>query len=530
MDQAKRQEQAPELLDGEGGSSAPGGQGVASPIHAAPPLAPTVRGYEELDGAEGRAVFFRPHRFSAEELAPLRATVSLTLDGGPYQCALRDVSQSGVGFLWPQEVALRLGQTMPLTLRFDGHVAWRGIARVSSVREAEGGTVVGASLDGALLDTDELLQLRQVRAWSPAASLRAEAKPWLAPGHHRFKALVAEFRLYLEEAQEELAELEASLPWHVMQDAVSPARAALVSRLRAEMGADVVRYAAEIDAALREAGPEAAAVLKEFSVRQLHRFLMQAPWMHRARHKPFGYPGDYEVMNFIYERDFEGRTLFGRAVGHGFLQTPAALAVRYRKDLMKRQLRAVLDRRAGASRPVRILSIAAGPARELQELLSELDELPAPLEIVLFDQDKGALAHAYRRLRPLAEARFPGRARIIYLNESIKRLLRDVHLFDPFQGFDAVYSCGLFDYLQETTAMRLTRNLCSAAAPGGQVFIANMVDHPSRWFMEHHLEWDLLYRTREQLAEIGHRASPGARIRVLEEETGVNPFVELVRE
>jgi len=65
-------------------------------------------------------VFFRPHRFSAEELAPLRATVSLTLDGGPYQCALRDVSQSGVGFLWPQEVALRLGK--PQTAGSDAHM------------------------------------------------------------------------------------------------------------------------------------------------------------------------------------------------------------------------------------------------------------------------------------------------------------------------------------------------------------------------------------------------------------------------
>jgi hypothetical protein len=233
-------------------------------------------------------------------------------------------------------------------------------------------------------------------------------------------------------------------------------------------------------------------------------------------------------MNFFYERDFEGRNLFSRAVGLGFIHLPAAQAVRCRKDLMVRHLRTALDARAGSQRVARILSIAAGPGREVQDLLSGMDEIPAPLEIVLFDQDKGALAHAYRRLRPLA-ARFPGRVRLVFLNESIKRLLRDKHLFDEFQGFDAVYSCGLFDYLHEYTTVKLARNLYGAAAPGGKVFIANMVDHPTRWFMEHHCDWELIYRTREELMEIGRRAAPDARIRILEEETGINPFIELVR-
>jgi hypothetical protein len=535
MDQMEKRGPLGELVEGGGSSSfeAPRAANEPPTVVERPTMpegSPRVRTYEELDGAAGRGVFFRPHRFSAADLAPLRASVRVAIADELRECELRDVSQNGVAFAWPADPSLRPGQLLRLTLRFDGHKAWSGDARVASVRDQDGGKVVGASFDGALLDTDELLHLRDVRRWSPGGeALHAREKAWHAQGYQSFKALTAELRLYLEDTEEKLRDFEAALPWHVMQEQSSAARAALITRLRAEVGADVVRFAAEIDGALRGADPADAAALKEFSLRQVHRFLMQAPWMHRARHKPFGYPGDYEVMNFVYEKDFEGPTLFARVVGHAFLQTPASLAVRYRKDLMKRQLRAILKQRAGSSRPVRFLSIAAGPARELQELLDEFDELPAPLEIVLFDQDKGALAHAYRRLRPLADARFPGRVRIVFLNESIKRLLRDTHLFDEFEGFDAVYSCGLFDYLHEVTAVRLARNLCAAAAPGGQVFIANMVDHPSRWFMEHHLEWELLYRTREELKEIGHRAAPHAHIRVLEEETGVNPFIELVR-
>jgi extracellular factor (EF) 3-hydroxypalmitic acid methyl ester biosynthesis protein len=486
-----------------------------------------VRTYEELEGAQGRGVFFRPHRFTAADLAPLRGTVTVARGGAPCECPLRDVSQNGVAFEWPADEPVRQDEVLRVALRFNGHQIWRGDARVTSVREQDG--IVAASFENTLLDTEELLQLRHVCAWSEDGSLRASGSAWHTPGHHRFKAAVTELRLYLEDAQRKLGELEKTLPWHVMQDPSSPARTALVRRLRAEMGSDVIAYMAEIDAAMRAADPDEAAALQELSRRHVHDFVMQAPWMHRAAHKPFGYAGDYELMNFFYEKDFEGPTLFARAVGLAFLQAPVALAVKYRKDLMRRQLRAVLDRHAGGSRPVRFLSIAAGPARELQELLGEIDELPVPLEIVLFDQDKGALAHAYRRLRPLADTRFPGRVRIVFLNESIKRLLRDAHLFDEFGGFDAIYSCGLFDYLQEMTAVRLARNLSRATVPGGQVFIANMVDHASRWIMEYHLDWTLLYRTREELVAIGRRAVPDARIRLLEEETGVNPFIELVR-
>jgi extracellular factor (EF) 3-hydroxypalmitic acid methyl ester biosynthesis protein len=487
-----------------------------------------VRTYEELDGAEGREVFFRPHRFAAADFAPLRCMVTVSVAGGVHECALRDLSQNGVAFDLPVEVELQPRQRLHIVLRFDSHEAFRGEARVGSVRRHSGCTVVGVSLEGALLDTDQLLQLRDVRSWSPAGStLPVCGKPWHAAGYDRFKALVAEFRLYLAETERELGRFEASLPWHVMQERSSPACAALVARLRAEIGTDVLRFAAEIDRAMRDVDPADAPALMEFSQRHVQQFVLQAPWMHRALHKPFGYPGDYELMNFFYEKDFEGPTLFARALGHAFLQTPVALAVRYRKDLTRRQLKLVIEQRAGSSRPVRFLSIAAGPARELQELFSEIEDLPAALEIVLFDQDKGALAHAYRRLQPLA-ARFPGRVRLVFLNESIKRLLRDTHLFDEFQGFDAIYSCGLIDYLHEYTAVKLARNLCGAVAPGGKVLLANMVDHPSRWIMEYHLDWKLIYRTREELMGIGRRAVPGARIRMLEEETGVNPFIEMV--
>lgn len=489
-----------------------------------------VRQYEELDGSLGREVFFRPQRYTAADLAPLRGLVTVPIAGAPRDCELVDVSQNGVAFVWPSETASPPEERLEIRLRFDAHEAFRGSARVGSTREQDGSTVVGVSFDDFLLDIDEVLQLRFVQAWvSSGAAPRVRGKPWAVRGCERYKSLVADLRLLLEDAQRELTAIEAKLPWHVLHGADNPARAALVSQLRAEFVVDVVRVTEEIDAAVRDLpqGHRDPAA-REWSRRYVEELLLQSPGNHRARHKPFGYPGDYEVMNFIYERPFEGASLFGKAVQLAFWHSRSAIAVRARKDLVKQELKALLARRAGSERPLRVLSIAAGPAQELVELFDEVAELPAPLEVVLFEQDKNALAHAWRRLEP-SRARFPGGVRMTFLHDSIKRLLRDADLFAPFGEFDLIYTAGLLDYLQQRTAVVLTSRLARATAPGGHLLVANMVDHPARWYLEVPLDWPLVYRTREDLLDLGGRAVPGARLEILDDASGANPFLRLMR-
>ena len=486
-----------------------------------------VRGYEDLDGAQGREVFFRPHRYRAADLAPLKAVAHVRPDGQEIVCQVLDVSQNGCGMEWPAEARVAVGDKIAhVSLKFDEHEAYAGEARIGSVREAGANAlIVGLSFEGPLVSMDAVLEMRTIKAFSEQAAQKA---PWHAPGFEKFKVLVSELRLFLEDAQQQLARLEKELPWHVLHGDASAARAALMEKLRVTLVADAVRATEEIDAAVRSAPPAQAQALVQWSRRNLHEFFMQSPSMHRCAVKPFGYPGDYEVMRFIYEKPFEGPTLFAKTIGLSFDQTKAARAVRHRKDLVKRQLKDVIESRR---RPVRVLAVACGPAQELVELLNEMPEMPAPVEVVLFDQDKGALAYAYRRLKPMLDGRSGAPVKMIYLHESIKRLLRDAELFAGFGHFDLIYSVGLFDYLRQSTAVGLARNLVARLADGGKAVIANMVpENPSRWYMEHHLDWWLIYRSRQELLEIGARAAPGARLQILEEESGVNPFVEIARE
>jgi extracellular factor (EF) 3-hydroxypalmitic acid methyl ester biosynthesis protein len=491
--------------------------------------------YVELDGGSGRDVFYRPDRYQRSDLGLVRVSVEVVVAGEKQCCELFDVSQNGVAFHWSPETPLELGSEIDeLLVKFDDYEAYHGRAKVSSVRRIGAQTVVGVSLLDTLMNIEDVLHLRDIKAWVAGAAsdkLRAAEAPWRVSGHHRFKSLVSDLRLFLEDGQAQLSELEASLPSHIAQGGQdSPARDALIERVRNGFSMDIVRASAEIDGATREATRSEWEALREFSQRHLHALLMQAPWMHRARHKPLGYPGDYEIMNMLYGNHFIGPTLFAKAVNLAFVSTPAAEAVRTRKDLIKAELCKVLDR-ATPERPTRILSIAAGPAQEVYELLQERSGIAGPVEIVLFEQDRRALTYAHARLSRLVNQRWRTTVKVVLLHDSIKRLLLGNTVFPDAGEYDMVYAAGLCDYLQRNTWIKLCRTLYRTVAPGGTLYVGNMVPgNPSRWVMELHLDWTLVYREHEEILELARLAAPSAQLELKEERSGVNPFVALTRE
>lgn len=496
--------------------------------------------YTELEGGTGRDIFYRPDRYQRADLGLVRVTVDVVIDGQSHACELFDVSQNGVAFEWMSAVGARsrepeLGSDVEkLVVRFDDHEAYSGVAKVSSVRRIGGTTVIGVSLLDTLMNIEDVLHLRDVKAWVAGASsdkLSAEEAPWRVPGYERFKSLVSELRLFLEDGQEQLRELEASLPSHIAQgEQGSPARDALIERVRSSFSSSIVRANLEIDAAVRDAQGKDFEALREFSQRHLQGMFMQSPWMHRARHKPLGYPGDFEIMNGLYGNLFAGSTLFAKAVNLAFVSMPAAEAVRTRKDLIKAELSRVLDQ-ASPARPTRILSIAAGPAQEIYELLSERQTINGPVEIVLFEQDRRALTYAYARLNRVVNQRWRGQVKLVLRHDSIKRLLLGSTVFTESGQFDMVYASGLFDYLQRNTWIRLCRTLYGTVGPEGTLYVGNMApENPTRWVMEMHLEWNLVHRERSELLELSRAAAPSASLRVCEERSGINPFVALTRD
>ncbi len=147
-----------------------------------------------------------------------------------------------------------------------------------------------------------------------------------------------------------------------------------------------------------------------------------------------------------------------------------------------------------------------------------------------FDQDPAALQFAFGRLTRFVDARWGSRVRIRFLHDSIKRLLRDPELFRDHAPFDAVICAGLFDYLDADKSAVLVSSLYRAVRPGGVVYAGNYVpEQPTRWLLEHHLDWNLLYKSRDEMLAFARRGAPGAAVAIVEEAVGYCPFVTVTR-
>ena len=110
---------------------------------------------------------------------------------------------------------------------------------------------------------------------------------------------------------------------------------------------------------------------------EYYRVVQEAPFYWRIMNKPEGYAGDAEMMNLIYRNQYEGETPFGMLVHKHAVETKACQAVRNRRTFLRERIM----RGEG-----KILSVAAGPAMELRDVLMQ-DQSGDTYHCHAFDHD-----------------------------------------------------------------------------------------------------------------------------------------------
>ncbi len=226
------------------------------------------------------------------------------------------------------------------------------------------------------------------------------------------------------------------------------------------------------------------------------------PFFHHSFTKPRGYPGDFETIEIIYDCCPAGANLPGLVFDDYYLHARPAQAVRNRLAYLVERLQAEVGRRsAGGRRPVRLLSLGSGPARELA-LLAQWTGFAAAVDVTCLDLDPAALDCARQRIG----GRLDGQAHFVCDNA-----LRYAHgAHRPDQPFDVIYAAGLFDYLNAGLAARLIEDCYGLLAPGGVLLVGNfsLETHPSdRVLIDWLLDWRLLYRNEADYRAIFGRTS-----------------------
>ena len=74
-------------------------------------------------------------------------------------------------------------------------------------------------------------------------------------------------------------------------------------------------------------------------------------------------------------------------------------------------------------------------------------------------------------------------------------------------GFDFIYAAGLYDYLSDKLARKLTENLFNRLSPGGRLLGGELPCRASatRANMEFFMDWSLIYRTPDEIMGFAER-------------------------
>jgi extracellular factor (EF) 3-hydroxypalmitic acid methyl ester biosynthesis protein len=261
----------------------------------------------------------------------------------------------------------------------------------------------------------------------------------------------------------------------------------------------------------------------------LHPLMLCSPFAYRTFQKPLGYAGDYEMVNMILRDPHEGGSLFAKVVNLWFLSQWPARAHRNRIAYLKERLVEESLRGARRQKPVRILNLGCGPAREVEEFLAA-DGIADHAELTLLDFNEETVQHTTRVLGE-TRRRLGRRTQIQVQRKSVHQLLKEGQKPVVAGGglqYDFIYCAGLFDYLSDRTCRQLMNIFYDWLAPGGLISATNVdACKPFRHMLEFVLDWHLIYRDPKLAKSLfPDRSSPDNQC-IKKDPTGVNVFVEV---
>ncbi|HYV46273.1 MAG TPA: class I SAM-dependent methyltransferase [Myxococcaceae bacterium] len=237
--------------------------------------------------------------------------------------------------------------------------------------------------------------------------------------------------------------------------------------------------------------------------RHAWEFILGSEFLKRTNLKPRGYAGDADMMVMIYENQYVGNYIFNRLMHKHPVETPAAQAVRNRRRWIPQVMRTTRAHFPNlGTGGFRILSLACGPAWELQDLLLTPEDFEA-YHISLLDQDTHALESARTGVRKIEAAR-DARVRVRYINDSVRTMLRKPDLAERLGGkYHFIYTMGLFDYLTPPVAKAVVRRIYGLLVPGGTMIVGNYHSrNPSAIYMAYWGDWVLYARTEEDMMDL----------------------------
>ena len=341
-----------------------------------------------------------------------------------------------------------------------------------------------------------------------------------------FKLVIADLQTLLMDLRAWLEQVELGVRSQPAGDRLQIERETILG-LQEPIVGTVLRLLEKFETTAQEVESDARPAHMNYLKRQIHPFVLCAPFIHRTFYKPLGYAGDYEMVNMMIRDPYEGGSIFAKILNRIFLSTPPVEAHRDRLVYLIQLLRGETLRSLQRGRPTRIFNLGCGPAKEIQEFLANHD-VCRNAHFTLLDFNDETLAYTSKVLGEI-KRRHDRPTQIQLAKKSVNQLIKEASkpIGSPAK-YDFVYCAGLFDYLPDQVCKRLMNIFYDLLAPGGLLVATNVDDsNPSKYWMEYALDWHLVYRTGRQFATLAPEEARPDLVKVRAVGTGVNIFIEV---
>lgn len=458
--------------------------------------------YEELQGSRGREIRYRPPRYQARALFP-HLPPKLRIGSSAYQ--IQNISIGGIAAIGKESGRdeLSVGDIVRLTIQQSGLPIFESEAKVRWAEKTVFGCKIAFSFVDRVIELDKLINRNlQAQIATRSSPARREASGLVPEEYRVFCADV----LRLLRGYRVVIDSNISVPQEFARDfdhaAVFEAcESQLIQEWRAlwRKGNEIVRTVMS-ERETRDA-------VKEFTEVVLTPELRGGAIWDRSYAKPLGYPGDFGIMNQVYDWERVGADAYAMLLHRVGLEV--AECIKTRMELVRSEIGKVITSTDG--RAARIMSLGCGSAREMETWLARSRTALPRAEFTLIDQEQLALDYAYRAAYPHI-IRSGDRCRLNCLHISFVDLLRGNSEMQNVPPQDLVYSVGLLDYLTDRRAAGLVRRLFELLIPGGLLIVGNMNETPlsNLWPMEFITDWSLHYRTEQQMLSWAEGLDPAA--------------------
>jgi hypothetical protein len=200
----------------------------------------------------------------------------------------------------------------------------------------------------------------------------------------------------------------------------------------------------------------------------------------------------WKSMEIVYNHPFPVKKTIGGFLDEFFWHSLNSQALRNRFKLVKQEVRKATGEFSDQGE-IRVISLACGSAQAMIEIISEFKASGKVVKAILVDIDQGALDRA----KYFAEKHgVLDQIRIIKDDAStVVDLSRE---FKPH----IVEMLGLLDYIDQNKSIMIAKKIRESLGPSGIFITCNIAPNLEQYFLKWVINWPMVYRRPNDLAEI----------------------------